>query len=66
MLLNLKEDTVRTIWVVLGNCINYLRYNEDGDCTTLTEGFQNLVHANEEFTLAIIKSQKDAEVKNES
>lgn len=65
MQINLTEKSVRTIWAVLGNCINYLRYNEDGSLSTLSEGYQNLVRANEEFTMAIIKAQKEVEEQDE-
>lgn len=65
MKIDLSEKTIRIISTVLANCITHIRYEEDGDLTTLTQVFQNLVKANEEFTLAIIKSQKDAEAKND-
>ena len=42
---------------MLANCITHIRYEEDGNLTTLTQGFQNLVKAKNDFDKAIAKQK---------
>lgn len=49
MKIYLSEKTISVIAAVLANCIEHICYNEDGDHVTLTQDFQNLVKAKEEF-----------------
>lgn len=55
--IDLSEETIRIISTVLANCITHIRYEEDGDLTTLTQGFQNLVKAKNDFDKAIAKQK---------
>lgn len=57
MKIELSEETIRIISTVLANCITHIRYEEDADLTTLTQGFQNLVKAKNDFDKAIAKQK---------
>lgn len=55
--IDLSEETIRIISTGLANCITHIRYEKDGDLTTLTQGFQNLVKAKNDFDKAIAKQK---------
>ena len=47
MKIDLSEETIRIISTVLANCITHIRYEEDGDLTTLTQGLSKLSKSKE-------------------